>query len=86
MTISPPRVRAAREALEAAIAADREEGYSPLCDPEHPMYNAGHVEDGPHNDWGIVWEDDEPEDEAGAGEDSEEENPRWRTVKDEGWE
>ena len=81
-----PRVRAAREALENAIAADREEGYSPIRDPEHPMYRPGHVEDGPHNDWGIVWEDDKPEDDAGDGEDSEEENPRWRTIKDEGWE
>ena len=77
-----PRVRAAREALQAAIAADREEGYSPARDPEHPLYNPAHVEDGPHNDWGIVWEGDEPENDPSDAE----ENPRWRTVKDERWE
>lgn len=81
-----PRVRAARLALDAAIAADREEGYSAIRDPEHEMYKPGHVEDGPHNDWGIVWEDDEPEDEAGDGVDGEDaERVRWRTVKDERW-
>ena len=82
--LESPRVRAAREALEAAIAADREEGYSPIRDPEHAMYRPSRTEDGPENDYGIVWEDDEPEDEAGEGE-GEEENPRWRGLKDEGW-
>ncbi len=76
---------ALREALQTAIAAVREEGYSPLRDPEHPMYNASHIEDGPHNYRGIVWEDDEPEEDTGDGEVSEEQNPRWRTVNDNGW-
>ena len=79
-------VIAAKPPPLAAPVADREEGYRSLRDPEHPMYRPGHVEDGPHNDWGIVWEDDEPEDDVDDGEASEEENPRWRTVKDEGWE
>lgn len=46
---------------------DREEGYSPLRNPELPIYKPGHLEDGPHNDSGIVWEDDEPEDNPGDG-------------------
>ena len=70
--------------MSAAIAADREKSYSPLREPEHSMYNPAHVEDEPDNDWGILWEDDEPKDDVGGGEDSEEENPRWRTISDGG--
>ena len=79
-----------REALQAATAADREQGYSPLRDPEHPMYNPAQVDNGAPIHWVIVWEDDEPEEDADDGEDSEEAcpepsrraNPRWRTIKD----
>lgn len=33
-----PRVRAAREAYEEAMALDREEGYDPYRDPGHELY------------------------------------------------
>ncbi|MXO50320.1 hypothetical protein GRI42_03265 [Erythrobacter gaetbuli] len=82
--IESPRVRAAREALEAAIAADRAEGYNPRRDPEHEMYNPNHArrthEDGEVQlpEW---WDDEVAEMEA----EEEENRLRLRTLKDEGW-
>ena len=82
--IESPRVRAARAALEEAIAADREEGYSPLRDPEHELYNpalaARRAEDGEVElpEW---WDEEVAEMEAEEAETS----PRWRTLKDDGW-
>jgi len=83
-----PRVRAAREAYEEAMALDREEGYSPYRDPGHELYiprlaarppegeEAGTVFNGPIAS-------SEPEDASEADEPPK--GPRIRTIKDDGW-
>ena len=82
--IESPRVRAAREALEAAIAADRAEGYNPRRDPEHELYNPN-LGRRTREDCEVQlpewWDDEVAEMEA----EEEENRLRLRTLKDEGW-
>ena len=73
-----------REELEQAILADRAAGYCPERDPDHELYD-------PHyGTWGRVGPSlpllSPDRGEREVEEDSEEENPRWRSIKDEGWE
>lgn len=87
-----PSVRAARAALDEAIAADREALYNPRRDPGHEKYRGDAEELGPEDDFGIVWED-EDEDDDGAAEDTgdgsaegeEAPHPRRHSPRDEGW-
>ena len=79
-----PRVKRLREELEQAVEADRAAGYCPERDPDHELYD-------PHyGTWGRVGPSlpllapDRGESEV--EEDSGEENPRWRSIKDQGWE
>ncbi len=79
-----PRTRAAHDEFLRCQREDEEAGYQWWNDPEHPSYTDAHAS-----------EDDEEEDETVAlpspdwrkreVEESEEENPRWRGIKDEGW-
>lgn len=78
-----PRVRALREELEQAVEADRAAGYCPERDPDHELYDPNHGTRGrvgpslplPPPDGG----------ESKVEEESEEETPRWGSIKDEGW-
>lgn len=88
-----PGVRAARAALDEAIAADRAALYNPRRDPGHEKYRDDAEEPGPENDFGIVWEDEEEDDDGaaadtgdGAAEGEEDAYPRLRSLKDDGWE
>lgn len=77
--LESPRVRAAREALEEAIAADRAEGRRWFEDPDHPLHE--------HMDSGLEDEDDFQGPPPGWGRKPEEPEP-WDGVhrlKDEGW-
>ena len=79
-----PRTRAAHDEFLRCQREDEEAGYQWWNDPEHPSYADAHAS-----------EDDEEDDESAAlpppdwrkreAEESEEENPRWRGIKDEGW-
>ena len=83
-----PRTRAAWEEFKRLEALDKAEGYSAYDDPEHPNYidrnTGGRTGSGaeppslPPPEWRKGAEEDEPMEE--------EENPRWRSVKDDGWE
>lgn len=79
-----PRARAAYDAFCAIHAEDEAAGYRWWEDPEHPSYAEG-SEDEDDDDWESRalpppgW--GEREDEG----DEQEENPRWRTVKDDTW-
>ncbi|MBX7526995.1 hypothetical protein [Qipengyuania vesicularis] len=78
-----PRVKRLREQLEQALEADRAAGYQPERDPEHELYDPN------YGKWGHAGPSlpllSPNRGESGLEEDSEEENPRWRTIKDEGW-
>ena len=83
-TASHLRTRAAHDEFLRCQREDEEAGYQWWNDPEHPSYTDAQAS-----------EDDEEEDETAAlpptdwrkreVEESEEENPRWRGIKDEGW-
>ncbi|MEL7683970.1 hypothetical protein AAG594_06485 [Citromicrobium bathyomarinum] len=81
-----PRARAAWDAFKAIEAEDEAAGYRWWEDPEHPKYDAGEEEEDEGDDWeeralpAPGWRCRVPEEEEP------EENPRWRTVKDGGWE
>lgn len=78
-----PHVKRLREELEQAVEADRAAGYCPERDPDHELY------DPQYGTWGRAGPSlpllatDRGESEV--EEDSGEENPRWRSIKDEGW-
>lgn len=73
-----PRVRALREELEQAVEADRAAGYCPERDPDHELYDPHHGTPGPVGPSLPLLAADRGE--SKVVEDSEEENPRWRTV------
>ena len=79
-----PRVRRLREELEQAVEADRAAGYCPERDPDHELYDPHHGTRGRVGPSLPLLAPDRSEREV--EEDSEEENPRWRSIKDEGWE
>ena len=80
-----PRARAAWDAFKAIEAEDEAAGYRWWDDPEHPKYDEGADEDD-GDDWeeralpAPGWRRRVPAEEAP------EENPKWRRLKDEGWE
>lgn len=83
-----PRTRAAWEEFKRLEALDKAEGYSAYDDPEHPSYidrsKNGRADTGaeppslPPPDWREGAEEAKPMEE--------EENPRWRSIRDDGWE
>ncbi|QZD95259.1 hypothetical protein [Qipengyuania gelatinilytica] len=78
-----PRVKRLREELEQAVEADRAAGYCPERDPEHELYDPHHGTRGRVGPSLPLLTSSKGESEV--EEDSEEENPRWRSIKDEGW-
>ncbi|MBX7499918.1 hypothetical protein K3181_00500 [Qipengyuania sp. YG27] len=90
--LESPRVRAAREALEEAIAADRAERYDPTRDPDHELYRGERALPGREYDFGIVWEGEEVDEAAEGDGDAPSEDqapapgvPRLRSLRDGGW-
>lgn len=89
--LESPRVRAARQALQDAEAADREEGYSPWRDPDHELYR-GPLPNEPEGVVSFGWTGKEDGDEDAAGDEDadgggaeERKGPRVRRLKDDGW-
>ena len=78
-----PHVKRLREELEQAVEADRAAGYCPERDPDHELYDPHFGMRGRVGPSLPLLEADRGESEV--EEDSEEENPRWRGIKDEGW-
>ncbi|QYJ08565.1 hypothetical protein KUV82_09245 [Qipengyuania flava] len=87
MSAMSPRTRAAYDEFRRLEAEDEAQGYSRWDDPEHPDYidpakrlaaTQPPAPTLPPPGWRKGGSDTEPE--------GEEENPRWRTLKDEGWE
>lgn len=83
-----PRVRAAREAYEEAMALDREEDYSPYRDPGHELYIPRLTPTPPNgDDAGLAYNGpiDVPEPDAAREAEERPKGPRIRTIKDDGW-
>lgn len=73
-----------REELEQAVESDRAAGYCPERDPDHELYDPHLGTRGRVGPSLPLPAPDRGENEV--DEDSEEENPRWRSIKDERWE